>query len=351
MNEVIPVLNTELDQSDMRGAIIDFPHQIIQSFSIMKNWTSHNEYNDIHSIFVLGMGGSAIGGDVARVISQDSCSLPIIVSRSYNIPEWVDPHTLVLASSYSGETEETLSAFAQCRDRNCPVIVISTGGKITEYADKFGLDRVTIPTGFQPRAALGFSFSLILLLLNRLDFIKDNTISLVEDSIEPLNQLSFELCHKDSSAVSVAEQIHTTCPIIYGSEDVTWVAALRFRGQLAENAKMLSFHHHFPEQNHNEIEGWTANPDIMSRLSIIWLKDEDDHSGIQARMNISASLLESCSGTQLTITQQGANRVERLMKLIHYTDWVSYYAALMNDVDPTPVNRIQELKAKISEAT
>ena len=159
------------------------------------------------------------------------------------------------------------------------------------------------------------------------------------------------MCHKDSSAVSVAEHIHTTCPIIYGSEDLTWVAALRFRGQLAENAKMLSFHHHFPEQNHNEIEGWTANPDIMSRFSIIWLKDEDDHSGIQARMNISASLLDSYPGTQVTITQQGANRVERLMKLIHYTDWVSYYAALMNDVDPTPVNHIQEIKSKISEAT
>ena len=123
MKAVIPVLNTELDRSDMRGAIIDFPDQIIQSFSIMKNWTSHNEYNDIHSILVLGMGGSAIGGDVARVISQGSCSVPIIVSRSYNIPVWVDTHTLVLASSYSGETEETLSAFAQCRDRNCPVIV------------------------------------------------------------------------------------------------------------------------------------------------------------------------------------------------------------------------------------
>ena len=350
MNEIIPVLNTELDQSDMRGAIINFPDQIIQSFSIMKNWEPRNEYNDIQSILVLGMGGSAIGGDVARVISQYSCPLPFIVSRSYNIPEWVDSHTLVLASSYSGDTEETLSAFAQCMDRNCPVIVLSTGGKITEYADECGLDRVTIPTGFQPRAALGFSFSLILLLLNRLDFVKDNTVSLVEDSIEPLNQLSLELCNPDSSAMSVAEQIHTTCPIIYGSEDLTWVAALRFRGQLAENAKMLSFHHHFPEQNHNEIEGWTVNPDIMNRFSIIWMKDEEDHRGTQARMNISSSLLKSCAGTQLIITQQGNNRVERLLKLIHYTDWISYYTALLNNVDPTPVKRIQELKSKIAES-
>ena len=351
MNEVIPVLNTELDQSDMRGAIIDFPDQIIQSFSIMKNWTYHNKYNDIHSILVLGMGGSAIGGDVARVISQDSCSLPIIVNRSYNIPEWVNSKTLILASSYSGGTEETLSAFIQCRERNCPVIVLSTGGKITEHADENGLDRITLPTGLQPRAALGFSFTLIFLLLNRLKFVPDEDISLVKNAIEPLEMLSLKLNRSENSAVTIADQIHSTCPIIYGSEDLTWVAALRFRGQLAENAKMLSFHHHFPEQNHNEIEGWTVNEDIMNRLTIIWLRDVDDHPGIQDRMDICSSLLESAPRYQLTISQSGAHRDIRLLKLIHYTDWISYYAALLNNVDPTPVNRIQALKARIAQTS
>ena len=147
----------------------------------------------------------------------------------------------------------------------------------------------------------------------------------------------------------MAKEIHKTCPIIYGSEDLTWVAALRFRGQLAENAKMLSFHHHFPEQNHNEIEGWTVNPDIMDKFSIIWIKDEDDHPGIQARMRISANLLESSTGSQFEISQTGVHRVERLLKLIHYTDWISFYAALLNNVDPTPVTLIQELKVKLSE--
>ena len=238
MNEVFPSLNIELDQSNMRGAIEGFSDQIKQSFSIINHWTQKNKYSDIRSILILGMGGSAIGGDVARVISHNSCSLPIIVNRSYNIPAWVDSNTLVLASSYSGETEETLSAFSQCLDCNCPIIVLSTGGKIVEYADEYGLDRVTIPTGFQPRAALGFSFSLILLILNRLDIVANETIALVKDSIIPLKNLSTKLYHPESYAVSVAEQIYKTCPIIYGSEDLTWVAALRFRGQLAENAKM-----------------------------------------------------------------------------------------------------------------
>jgi len=350
MNETISALNTELDQSDMKGAIAGFREQIRESFSIMKDWTSMHEYLGIQKIMVLGMGGSAIGADVARVIALNACSVPIIVNRSYNIPEWVDSHTLVLASSYSGGTEETLSAFAQCREQNCPIIVLSSGGKISEYADEFGLDKITIPTGFQPRAALGFSFSLILLLLNRLLYVQDKVITSVEHSIEPLELLSNELKEDENSSLAIAGQIHATCPIIYGSEDLTWVAALRLRGQLAENAKMLSFHYHFPEQNHNEIEGWTVNPDIMHRFSIVWIKDKEDHIGTQKRMNISSSLLESCAGIQLIITQKGANRVERLLKLIHYTDWVSYYAALLNNVDPTPVDRIQELKLKMAES-
>ena len=349
MREEISVLNTELDQSDMKGAITGFPDQIKESFSIMSNWAPQNEYNDIRQILISGMGGSAIGGDVARVISQNSCTFPIIVNRSYNIPDWVDAQTLVLASSYSGDTEETLSAFSQCRERNCPMIVLSTGGKITELANEYGLDIVTIPSGFQPRAALGFSFSLIIIMLSRLGFVQSKTVIMVENSIEQLERLAAELKCSENFALKIAEQIHSTCPIIYGSEDLTWVAALRFRGQLAENAKMLSLHHHFPEQNHNEIEGWTVNQDIMNRFSIIWLKDEEDHLGTQTRMRISSTLLEPSAGSQLDINQPGGNRVERLLKLIHFTDWVSYYAALLNNVDPTPVNRIQELKLKISE--
>ena len=166
----------------------------------------------------------------------------------------------------------------------------------------------------------------------------------------PLELLSNKLKQVDNPSLLIAEHIHATCPIIYGSEDLTWVVALRFKGQLAENAKMLSFHNHFPEQNHNEIEGWTANPDIINKFSIIWIKDKGDHLGIQNRMKISSELLESCDCRQLTIIQQGNNRVERLLKLIHYTDWISYYAALLNNVDPTPVDRIQKLKIKIAQS-
>ena len=153
-----------IDPDKMYKSIYEFPDHMTVAIKIGESISLNKQYPDIKNVVVAGMGGSAIGGDVARVISQNSCSVPIIVNRSYNIPEWVDSHTLVLASSYSGWTEETLSAFTQCRDHNCPIIVLSGGGKITEYAKEFELDRVDIPTGLQPRAALGFSFSLILFL-------------------------------------------------------------------------------------------------------------------------------------------------------------------------------------------
>jgi len=186
MSETILDLNIKLDQSDMRGAITGFPNQIKKSFSIMSSWVPHKKYRDIQNIMVLGMGGSAIGGDVARVLAQNACTVPIFVNRSYNIPEWVGSKTLILASSYSGGTEETLSAFAQCRERDCPIIVLSTGGTITDYAGEYDLDKITIPGGYQPRAALGFSFSLILILLSRLGFVQNYIIEIVEKSIESL---------------------------------------------------------------------------------------------------------------------------------------------------------------------
>ena len=341
------ILNHQFDKSNMQLAIKQFPEQISESFQIMSDWDINRIYENIHNILIIGMGGSAIGGDVAKALAQNDCKLPILVNRSYNIPEWVSENTLIIASSYSGSTEETLSAYKQCRDKKCSIIVLTTGGDIGDYADKFHLDKIVIPSGYQPRAALGFSFTLILILLNKLGFIKESILKTVRDTVEPLKDLSKKMIGDGNSALTFAKQIYKTCPIIYGSQDLTWVAALRFRGQLAENSKMLSFHNNFPEQNHNEIEGWTCNENIMSKLSIIWLKDKADHFGVESRMRISSELLFSKPCLQLNIEQSGDTRSERLLKIIHFTDWISFYAALLNEVDPTPVKRIQELKSKI----
>jgi glucose/mannose-6-phosphate isomerase len=347
----IKILKKKLDVSNMYDAISDFPEQIKVAFSIMENWVLEHKYSDINNIIILGMGGSAIGGDVIRVLIQNESRVPVLVNRSYNIPQWVNKKTLVLASSYSGDTEETLSAFDHCEQAGAKIIAITTGGKLQELAIKHGLDHVLFPAGLQPRAALGLSISLTLIMLNKLGFASDAIVKELYFSFDELTRHSHELskCDNENPAVILANKIYSMCPIIYGSEDLTWVAALRFRGQLEENAKMLAFHHSIPEQNHNEIEGWSCHPDLLATKCIIWLKDKDDHPRSLGRMKVTAKLLDSQVGKQVEIAEKGRSALIRLLKMIHFIDWVSYYAALLNNVDPTPVRRITRLKEEMAK--
>jgi glucose/mannose-6-phosphate isomerase len=351
MSTEINTLKSQYDIDDMHSAICDFPNQIDLVFNIFSDWKAKNQYKDINNILVLGMGGSAIGGDVTRVLVQDSCKIPIMVNRSYNIPAWVNSNTLVIASSYSGNTEETLSAFEQCKLANSKIIAITTGGQLLELAKEESLDIVIIPAGYQPRAALGLSFTSILLLLNKLNMVNDLIVSQLKEAIPVIktHTNSFITNSIVNSAFDIAKKIENTIPIIYGGEDLTWVSGLRFRGQIEENAKMLAFHHNMPEMNHNEIEGWNFYPNLVENTTIIWLKDQDDHPRITKRIETSKELLRDKSSSQITIWEEGRNRIERLLKLIHMTDWVSYYLALLNKVNPTPVDQIQRLKRKMAE--
>ncbi len=344
-------LRKSLDTSNMHGAILGFPQQISDSFSIMENWVAQNDYKNIQQILVLGMGGSAIGGDVVRVLIQSECTIPMIVNRSYNIPNWVNKNTLVIASSYSGNTEETLSALRQCIGANAQILSITTGGELLKISNENNFDSVILPTGLQPRAALGVSASILLLSLQKLQIVNNSIIEDLHHSIDVLSDLGKELsnCDDENPAMILANEIHSMCPIIYGSEDLTWVAALRFRGQLEENSKMLAFHHHIPEQNHNEIEGWSCHTHLLDSKCIVWLKDEDDHPRSLKRMDISSQLLTGNVGKQIEIQETGPSPLVRLFKMIHFTDWVSYYAALLNEVDPTPVDRITQLKTELAK--
>lgn len=345
----IKALKQKLDVSNMYDAIVGFPEQIKTAFSIMENWSPNHEYSNINNILILGMGGSAIGGDVVRVLIQNECGVPILVNRSYNIPKWVNDKTLVLASSYSGNTEETLSAFDQCKQVGAKIIAMTTGGKLQGLAIECGLDYTILPAGLQPRAALGLSVSFTLILLNKLGFASDEIVEELYFSFTKLTELCDKLsdCDDGNPTVILANEIHSMFPIIYGSEDLTWVAALRFRGQLEENAKMLASHHSIPEQNHNEIEGWNCHPHLLATKYIIWLKDKDDHPRSLGRMKVTAKLLEGQTIKQVEIIEKGRSALIRLLKMIHFNDWVSYYAALLNNVDPTPVYRITKLKEEM----
>jgi len=335
-------LNKNFDKYDMKAAIRSFSNQIQNGFDIMNSWENKNKYKNIESILILGMGGSAIGADLTKVLVQDYCTISITINRNYTIPKWVNSKTLILACSYSGNTEETLSAFEICLKNQFHIIICTTGGKLLKIANEYNIDYVKIPSGYQPRAALGLSFSVIILLFSKFKFIPNHLINNLYNTISSLNKFSSEFCDLNNSAARIAKVIYNTIPIIYGSDDLTWIIALRLKGQLAENAKILSFHYNFPEQNHNEIEGWNNN-NLFEKYSIIWIYDQDIHMNIKKRMDITSQMLGS-KIQQIKIKQTGSNKYERLLKLIHYTDWISYYTAYYNNTDPTPVKKIEELK-------
>ena len=347
LNELIK----RYDPANMYGAIKSFPKQILDSIEQMMNWSPKNPPDTIQNILILGMGGSAIGGDLVKAIIQQDCRVPIIVNRSYHIPNWVGPHTLVIASSYSGNTEETLSGYNEAVSRGAQIISVTTGGKLARLAEKGGYDIVLMVEGYQPRAALGYSFTLLAGLMIRLGFIPDHYFSEIKTAAHSVSEMTVSLndIQATNPALDYSQKLKNTIPVIYGSEETTWIAALRMRGQLAENSKMMSFHHHIPEQNHNEIEGWGNYPSLLNTLSIVWIPDESDHPRSLARMKITKQLLNGIPGSQIELTCDGENRVTRLLKLIHFIDWISYYLALLNRVDPSPVDRMMMLKSRMSE--
>ena len=345
-------LKSNYDNGNMFDAICSFPNQIQSSLDYMQNWTPKHNYNHIQNILITGMGGSAIGGDFVASLVDKFCNIPIIVNRSYEIPNWVNENTLVISSSYSGNTEETLTALDLVIKKNATIITVTTGGKLLEIAKEKEFDIVKVTPGFQPRAALGFSMALNLLLLEKINLIPVETMtSLLNNSLDKLNESSKKLSDYSNSnlAIEFSKNIHDKFPIIYAGEGWQANCALRMRGQLAENAKILGSHLNFPEQNHNEIEGWTCNDDILNNTVICWIMDESDHPQVEKRMQITKELLDQYPSNQLILKMKGESNIERALCMIHLIDWISYYCALLNKIDPTPVERITELKNRLSD--
>jgi len=298
------------------------------------------------------MGGSAIGGDIVKLITQKYRNLPMVVSRHYELPEFVDENTLVICSSYSGNTEETLAAFQSALERKAKIVGISTGGTLTRLMDANHLDLVRIPGGLQPRAALGFSLVPMLFILEKLEVIPGNFKTDLMVAIRTLKADRETYVHQtDGNPVwNLARKIYSKIPVIYGQTNTGSVIALRWKGQLSENGKMLAFHNELPEMNHNEIVGWENNPDLLKRFFIIWIRDREDHSRVRIRQTITSKIIgEQCRGQEV-ISLEGNSDMERWLRLIHFGDWLSYWCAFLHKTDPTPVEKISRLKETLAKS-
>lgn len=336
----------------MYQAIYDFPDQMAQAMEIGSSISLKGDITSVNGIVVAGMGGSAIGGDVTRVFAGSELKVPMIVSRNYTLPEWVNQDTLVICSSYSGNTEETLSAFDDAISRKANIVGISTGGELTIRLTKARLDVVEIPGGLQPRAALAFSFIPMLYILNAIGLIGENFKDFLPTFIEELKNVRdiWSTEGESNPAWTTAQAIYRTIPILYSDSDLTEVAALRFKGQLNENAKMHAWSNRLPELNHNEIVGWENNPELLKKISTVWLADAQTHYRNSKRREVTREIIGNLSASELVLMADGDSLLERLIYLIHLGDWISYWCALAHGTDPTPVVKIDQLKEELEKS-
>lgn len=323
------------DKSNMRQVILDMPVQINEALACSGTFRVDALVN---SIIIAGMGGSAIAGDVLRSYLSD-LNVRVKVCREYKLPKWADETTLVIVSSYSGSTEETLSAYRDAIKRKCHIIGVSTGGKLKDMFTRNNHPFIKIPSGLQPRNAICYSFFAMLRVLENSRIIPVQK-EFIDATIEALKKPVLENAAKD-----LAKNLVGKIPLIYASDRLATVA-YRWKCEFNENSKIHAFCNVLPELNHNELVGYTKK---LANFHVIFLKDQDDDDLIQKRIQITKSLIKQNNVPVTEIGIAGPNRLTRLFSGIFMGDMTSYYLALEYGIDPTPVDIIQKLKKMLDE--
>ena len=338
------------DPQDMHGAISAFPDHLDEGWNRGAAAEDFDIRRPFSGVLVCGMGGSAIGGDLVRALAEPTAPAPMGVVRGYDVPGWVGEGTLVVASSYSGGTEETLSAFAQARRRGARLAVVASGGELLEAARSDGIDAVEIPGGLQPRAALGYSLGALLRLARAaalLDLPDADLAGAVASA--RANVAILGGADRSNLAVELAGSFDGHLPVVYAGAGLLEPVAMRWRTQVHENAKHPAYGNLFPELDHNEIMSFEAGPpEILRRMSVVVLRDADDHPQVQRRFAVTRELVSGQVAAWREVESAGASRLARMLSLVQLGDWTSYWLAARKGVDPTPVETIQGLKRALA---
>ncbi len=339
------------DPSNMRSLIFTFPRQAEEAVAIGNAAKIKFPIAKIRNIVVSGLGGSAIGGDLLRSYLADEIGVPIAVSRHYFLPEYVDDRSLVIISSYSGNTEETISSYKNAIQRKAKILCVTSGGMVKKIALQKKHPVIDIPGGLPPRAALGYSFFPTLIALSKLGFISSKKKEIIE-TILLLQQKAREygdLLLLDNLALRTAEKLFGKLPVIYSSADRFDSVNVRWRGQMSENAKTLAYGNVFPELNHNEIVGWEVLKDLMKKIHVVILRDKEDNGRVQLRMKTTKKIIHDFADGITEVNSEGNGLLARMFSLLYLGDWVSFYLAILNGVDPTPVKKIDFLKDELAK--
>ena len=326
----------------MNDYIEGFTTQLKEAISIGEKASLKVSDKKITNVLICGLGGSGIGGSIVADIVSGQILVPIGYSKDYSIPNYVDENTLVIGSSYSGNTEETLEALDECLKRKAEVAIITSGGKLISIAKKNNLNHIVIPGGNPPRAMFAYSFTQLFFILKHYKIINSDFIN---NFIKGINLLDKEKENIKQQAKDLAKKIFKKTPVIYvanGGEGV----AIRFRQQLNENSKVLCWHHVVPEMNHNELLGWRTNTE---NLAVIYLRNKSDYIRNQKRMDINKEVISKYTDNISDIWSMGDSALENSLYLINFGDWVSWYLSELNNVDAIEIDVINFLKDKLSK--
>jgi glucose/mannose-6-phosphate isomerase len=324
----------------MDTLIKEFTNQLRSAIEI-GNKFEFPKYKGIKNIIVSGMGGSGIGGSLVYDWVKNEFKVPFIVNKSYTLPSFANKNTLVVISSYSGNTEETLSVLNQAIAKECNILIISTGGQCVEIAKKYNLPCVIIPGGQSPRASIGYSFIQLIFALVQNRIINKKIFVKIDKSIKQIDKEEEKI---QKIAKGIAEKIFNKIPIIYSS-DAYEATAVRLKQQINENSKQYCWNNTIPEMNHNEIVGWRESID---KIAVLIFRNEDDDFRVANRINISKITFAKFSDEIIEIQSKGKSNVERSIYLIHLGDWLSFYLSELRNFDPIEVDVIDDLKNKLN---
>ena len=342
-----------LDRGGMAGHLEGFPDQLREARGIGGGAVLTLPGQGARAVVVTGMGGSAIGGEIAAACLSGTMPVPCAVVRGYDVPAYVDRDTVVVAASYSGSTEETLSAYRGAASRQARIVCITTGGELARLARAAGHDVVEIPPGLPPRAALGYSLIPLLMVLARLGLAPDPA-SDVDDAIAAARRAvaayGLGVPLGSNPAKQLAAWFRGGIPVIYGSVPLTTAVATRWCGQISENAKTVAHRNELPEMDHNEIVGWSGARPLGGRARVVFLRDAGDHPRVGKRVAITRREIEAAGAEVKEAEGTGASALGRALSLVALGDFTSFYLAVLAGVDPTPVEPIDRLKKALADA-
>jgi glucose/mannose-6-phosphate isomerase len=339
------------DPERMLDRIKELPAQVWEAWEAVRAFRLPADYRDIDNVIILGMGGSAIGGDLVRSLVQGESRVPVLVHRDYGLPHFVGDRSLVIVSSYSGNTEETLSGFEAALRSGAKKVAVTTGGKVKELAEANGVPVFTINYKAQPRAALGYSFLPTLGVLEKLGLLWDKNED-VDETVRVLKlyveRLSETVPAAQNPAKQLARRLAGRLPVIYGA-GFTAEVAHRWKTQINENAKAWAFYEVFPELNHNATVGFPMPPEVAHGLEVLFLRSPLQNRRVLLRMEVTAELLDRAGVSHESIDSEGESALAQMMSLIMLGDFTSYYLAILYEQDPSPVKVIDYLKHRLAE--